>query len=109
MVKYNPSKRNTKIKSSNRNASKDLTRRYNKLVSLRRDSAGIISELCNPVDAVNRFLNLALEHIEENSQTRQFILESKVGVRKMATLLKRLDIYARKMEKEMRKLAEKHK
>ena len=109
MIKYRPSKRNAKINPSNRSASKNLTRRYNKLVSLRRDSAGIISELCNPVDAVNRFLNLALEHIEENSQTRQFILESKIGVRKMAALLKRLDTYARKMEREMHKLAEKHK
>lgn len=69
---------------------------------------GIISEITNPIDATNRFINLALHSIGDNSQGRQFLLESKQGIRKTAALLKKLNDYSRKIEKEIREIANKN-
>ena len=66
-----------------------------------RRSKGIINDLYNPIDAANRFINLALDGMGEDSQTRQFLLESKQGIRKTTDLLKQLSDYAEKMEKEI--------
>ena len=79
--------------------------RYRKLVSIGEISKGIINELCSPIDATNRFINLALNSIEEGSQIRQFLLESKQGIRKTSVLLKRLNNYAKKIEKEIREIS----
>ena len=64
----------------------------------------IINELYSPIDAVNRFINLALQSIGENPQGRQFLLESKEGIRKTSQLLKKLNNYAGQMEEEIRKM-----
>lgn len=61
----------------------------------------IISEISNPIDSTNRFINLALNTVGDNSQGRQFLLESKQGVRKTAVLLKKLNDYSQKIEKEI--------
>ena len=74
--------------------------RYKKIVSMGRVSTGIINDLYSPIDSINRFINLALQTIGEDSQTRQFLLESKQGVRKTSRLLNKLDGYAKKIEKE---------
>jgi len=64
----------------------------------------MINELSNPIDATNRFINLALQHLEEDSQSRQFLLESKSGVRKMTSLYRNLSSFAKKTEKTLVKL-----
>ena len=79
---------------------------YKKLATMGKVSVDIINELYNPIDATNRFINLALQSIEEDSQGRQFLLESKSGIRRMSSLLERLDKYARKLEKEIAKALE---
>ena len=71
-----------------------------RFASMGKVSANIINRLDNPVDSMSRFLNLALQNIEEDSQSRQFILESKTGLRRMSTLLKKLSTYTKKMEKD---------
>ena len=76
---------------------------YKKLATMGKLSANIINELYNPIDATNRFINLALQSIEEDSQGRQFLLESKSGIRRMSSLLEKLDKYAKKLEKEIEK------
>lgn len=70
-------------------------------------SKGIINELSSPIDATNRFINLALQVIGDNSQGRQFLLESKAGIRKTSALLKRLNDYSSKMESEIREISTK--
>ena len=67
---------------------------------------GIINEICNPIDATNRFINLALHSIGDNSQGRQFLLESKQGIRKTAVLLKKLNDYSKRIEGEIREMAD---
>lgn len=79
--------------------------RYRKLALMGKVSKRIINELSNPIDATNRFINLALQRVDENSQSRQFLLESKHGIRKTAFLIKRLNNYAKKIEKEIREIS----
>ena len=75
--------------------------RYKKLSLMRRKYKGIINEISNPVDSTNRFINLALNTVGDDSQSRQFLLESKQGIKKTAALLKRLNDYSLKIEKEI--------
>jgi len=82
------------------------SRKYKKAASMGKLSIEIINELYRPIDAANRFINLALENIEENSQGRQFLLESKCGIRKMIVLLDKLNTYARDLERELREISE---
>lgn len=79
--------------------------RYKKLASMGKVSVGIIDEICGPIDAVNRFINLTLQTTEENSQGREFLLESKKGIRKTLVLLKRLNNYAKRIEKEISEIS----
>lgn len=74
---------------------------YKKLSLMRRKYKGIINEISNPVDSTNRFINLALNTVGDDSQSRQFLLESKQGIKKTAALLKRLNDYSLKIEKEI--------
>lgn len=76
-------------------------RRYKKLSLMGERCKGIINEISHPIDSTNRFINLALNTVGDNSQGRQFLLESKQGIKKTATLLKRLNDYSQKIEKEI--------
>lgn len=75
--------------------------KYKRLVSMGKISKGILNEICDPVDAANRFINLTLQELDENSQGREFLLESKKGVKRISSLLERLNCYAKKIEKEL--------
>ena len=78
-----------------------LSKRYKKLSLMGERCKGIISEISNPVDSTNRFINLALNTVGDNSQGRQFLLESKQGIKKTAMLLKKLNDYSQRIEKEI--------
>ena len=75
-------------------------KKYDKLATMGEISRNIINRLYSPIDATNSFLNLALQSTGEDSQSRQFLLESKLGLRRLSVLIKRLEHYAKKMEKE---------
>ena len=92
------------LKSNKRNNDVKKVQRYGRLVSIGRVSKEIIDELSSPIDAANRFINLALQSIEEDSQGRQFLLESKEGIRKTSMLLKKLNNYVDKIEAEIRNM-----
>ena len=80
---------------------------YKKLASMGEKTKVLIDELYSPIDAINRFINLALHGVGEGSQSRQFLLESKEGIRKTTILLERLNENAVKIEKEIRDIFEK--
>jgi hypothetical protein len=69
-------------------------------------STGIINDIYSPIDSVNRFINLALQTIGEDSRSREFLIESKNGIRKTSQLLKKLNIYAKRIEKEFEEIYE---
>jgi hypothetical protein len=85
---------------------RSLANRYKKLVSIGEISKDIISDMSSPIDATNRFINLALHSIGENPQGRQFLIESKEGIRKTSVLLQKLNQCARKLEEEVRGMVE---
>ncbi len=86
------------------NSPKENSVQLNKLATIGKMSATIADSLYKPIDATNRFINLALQSTEESSQSRQFLLESKSGLRKMSVLLKRLNGYTRRMEQEINEI-----
>jgi len=90
------------IKSTNK---KNRTGKGKKLFTIGETAKSVLGELNNPVDATNRFINLALNSVGEDSQSRQFLLESKQGMRRISALLKRLNSYADKMEREITKIS----
>ena len=92
-----------------RNGNNGHLGKYSRLASMGKISVKILNKLYHPIDSTNRFLNLALTNLEEDSQSRQFLLESKTGLRKMLALLKRLNTYAKKMEKELYAITEERK
>jgi len=77
------------------------SQKYKKITVIGRKCKGIINKMSHPIDSTNRFINLALNSIGDSSQGRQFLLESKQGIRKTATLLKKLNDYSDKIEKEI--------
>ena len=79
--------------------------RCKKLAQIGKKSAGIINKLCNPIDVTNRFINLTLQTIDENSQGREFLLESKRGIRQTSDLLRRLNRYAKEIEREISEIS----
>ncbi|MFA5145929.1 MAG: hypothetical protein WC515_00900 [Candidatus Omnitrophota bacterium] len=87
---------------------KDEIESYKRLASIGKVSVDIINELYSPIDTINRFINLALHTVGEDSQSRQFLLESKEGIRKTSVLLKRLDSYAKEIEKEISEIIAKN-
>lgn len=99
MVNYN-SPGNSKTHQKKPHKAKRESRTYRRLACMGKRSFSIINEISIPVDAANRFINLTLEDIEENSQTREFLLESKEAIRKTMLLLKKLSDYAKKIERE---------
>ena len=94
---------NKKRRQGTRKA-KNAVEKYRRLASMGEITKGIINELYSPIDATNRFINLALQSIGENPQGRQFLLESKEGIRKTSLLLKKLNNYAKKIEEEIRRM-----
>lgn len=93
------------LKSKSRKNGKTKIVKYRRLASIGEITKGIINDLYSPIDATNRFINLALQTVDENSQGRQFLLESKNGIRKTSLLLRKLNDYAIKIEKEIREIS----
>ncbi len=80
--------------------------RIKRIASMGKLSTAIIDEIHSPIDSINRFLNLALMTMNEDAPSRAFLLESKDGVRKTSTLLKKLNDYVKKIEKELKEIQE---
>lgn len=111
MVQYDsPGKKNhtqkpRRTNGKNNNGNNGRSKRYEKLAIIGKKSSGIINELCSPIDATNRFINLTLQTIDEKSQGREFLLESKRGIRKTSHLLRRLNRYAIEIEREISEIS----
>lgn len=96
----------TKVNKKQAFENKDLKRRFKKLASIGEISKEILSDIASPLDATNRFINLAMHSIGDGDEGRQFLIQSKEGIRKTSVLLEKLNLCARKLEEEMRHIAE---
>lgn len=102
MVNLTPYSNNRK--NTTNNAKGDI--KQSKSVSaMCKMSAEIINQLYNPIDATNRFINLALQSGDQ-VQSRQFLIESKQGIKKTSLLLKKLSNYTKKIQKEIHRIGE---
>ena len=99
-------KSNGATKSQRRDKNISAANRYKKLSSIGVASKSILNDMSSPIDATNRFINLALQSIGENPQGRQFLIESKEGIRKTSLLLQKLGQNIRKFEEEIAEMAE---
>jgi len=105
MLESNPQLNKRTCTKKQRNGRKSNLKKSAKITLVEKTSANILDELYNPIDAVNRFINLALQSLEEGSQSRQFLIESKKGIRKTSVLLKRLNHYVKRLEEKAHNLA----
>lgn len=67
-----------------------------RLATLGKLAGGIAHEFNNPLDGVMRYNNLALEHLDEDDTVvREYLLEVKQGLKRMANIVKSLLACAR--------------
>lgn len=60
------------------------------LASLGRLASHLAHELNNPLDSIRRFVNLALDHINQDSPAREFLLKGKQGIRRSIQVIRGL-------------------
>ena len=69
------------------NKQKTLLEKY---ASVGKLAAGIVHEINNPLDGVTRYTNILLEQLDANSAAREYLLEIKSGLSRMANITKSL-------------------
>jgi signal transduction histidine kinase len=61
-----------------------------KYASVGKLAAGIVHEINNPLDGVIRYTNILLDQIENNSVRREYLLEAKKGLNRIANITRSL-------------------
>ena len=60
------------------------------LVSLGKLASHLAHELNNPLDAIRRFINLAIDHVGQDNPARDFLLKAKQGIRRSVQVIRGL-------------------
>ena len=60
------------------------------LVSLGKLSSHLAHELANPLDAIRRFVNLALDQVVQDTLAREYLLKAKKGIRRSVQVIRGL-------------------
>lgn len=71
-------------------------------------AAGVAHELANPLDAVGRYVNLALERAMGDPVTREYLLKAKKGIFKTGLAMNELVAYSRQCHGHPAKIIEIH-
>ena len=106
MIKSKSTTSITPIKGRKSIGKTERIKRYRRLGSMGKASINLITDIYNPLDSINRFINLALDTMGDGSTSRQFLLDSKEGIRETSKLLRKLDDYSRKMAKEFKEIVD---
>jgi len=64
--------------------------RHEKLATIGKLTGGIAHEFNNPLDGVMRYTNLCLDHVKDDDVVREYLLEIKNGLHRMANIVKSL-------------------
>ncbi len=71
-------------------------------------AAGLAHELRNPLDAIGRYVNLALEHAMGNPVTKEYLLKAKKGISRTVLVMNELVAYSQPCYDAPAKLVEIH-
>lgn len=66
-----------------------------RLITLGKLAGGIAHEFNNPLDGVMRYTNLCLDHAQDDDVLREYLMEIKQGLKRMANIVKNLLACAR--------------
>ncbi len=69
---------------------KETVRQQEPLVSLGKLASHLAHELTNPIDAIRRFVNLALDQVEPDGLAREYLLKVKQGIRRSVQVIRGL-------------------
>lgn len=78
------------------------------LVSIGKLAANLAHELNNPLDGIRRFVNLALDQMEDESLGREYLLKAKGGIRRAIRVIRGLLIFARQSHRQAPRMIEIH-
>jgi len=78
------------------------------LVSIGKLAANLAHELNNPLDGIRRFVNLALDQMEDESLGREYLLKAKGGIRRAIRVIRGLLIFARQSHRQAPRMVEIH-
>ena len=77
-----------------------------KYASVGKLAAGVVHEINNPLDGVIRYTNILLEQVEQHSITREYLLEIKKGLNRIANITKSLLQFSHQINSETLKAKE---
>ncbi len=69
---------------------KEVMKQQEPLVSLGKLVSHLAHELANPLDAIRRFVNLALDQVAQDGLTREYLLKAKQGIRRSVQVIRGL-------------------
>jgi signal transduction histidine kinase len=78
------------------------------LVTVGKFASSLSHELTNPLDAIRRFLNLALDQVAEDSLAREYLLKAKEGIRRAIQITSGLLALSRESARQPSRRAELH-
>ena len=79
---------------------RDSLREKEALASIGKLACSLAHELNNPLDAIRRFVNLALDHAIEDSLGREYLLKAKQGIRRAIQVIRGLLSFSRETRRE---------
>jgi signal transduction histidine kinase len=83
-------KESDELKENQINELKKQLEISDKLSSLGKFASGLIHELNNPLDGIIRYTNLCLDYTDDNNIIREYLLEAKKGLNRIAMIIKSL-------------------
>lgn len=74
---------------------KETIKQQESFVSVGKLASNLAHELNNPLDAIRRFVNLALDQVMEDSLAREYLLKAKSGIRRTIQVIRGLLSFSR--------------
>ncbi len=87
---------------------KELLRTQEPMAAIGKLACTLAHELNNPLDAIRRFVNLALDQVMEDSLAREYLVKAKQGIRRSIQIIRGLLSFTRETNTSLRQRVELH-